>query len=131
MQCLWISGPTGAGKSWWARNSIGVDGWRWYPKELTKWWCGYNDEEVVILDDVTPEDFEFLNRNLRIWADIYPFMAEKKGGGSIIRPKRIVVTSNYKIQEIFTRRSDREPIERRFGELFMKGRDIDNNPIFI
>lgn len=48
----------------------------------------------------------------------------------MVRPKRIIVTSNYKIREVFFRAGDYEPLLARFEEKFMRGRDINNNPIF-
>lgn len=126
MENIWVYGATRVGKSYWARHS--ADGLAVYPKEKTKWWCGYKGEPVVVIDDVQPEHADFLAGALKIWADTYPFMAENKGGGSLIRPQRIIVTSNYRLDEVFFRPGDREPLHARFLELWMKGRD-DNGAI--
>lgn len=56
-------------------------------------------------------------------------MAEVKGGGHMIRPERFIVTSNYKIDEVFYKASDREPMHARFIEKMMIGHD-DNGAIF-
>lgn len=84
----------------------------------------------MIVDDVCVEDGEVMCSLLKNWADVYPFIAEKKGSSMMVRPKRIIVTSNYKIREIFYRAGDYEPLEARFNEIFMQGRDNNNKPIF-
>jgi len=48
------------------------------------------------------------------WADKYPFPAEVKGGTIKLRPQRIIVTSNYRIEECWVKHQDYEPIKRRF-----------------
>ena len=103
-------GPTGSGKSYKARNDY-PDA---YIKDAsTKWWCGYKDQENVIIDDFDERNKDLV-RSLKIAADKYPFIAEIKGGSLNIRPKRIIVTSNYSPQEIWTKHQDLEPILRRF-----------------
>lgn len=107
----WWVGPTGSGKS---RRL-----WELYPehygKALNKWWDGYNDEEVVAIEEMDPEHGKFLGHFLKIWADRYPFSPEIKGGHmKKIRPTKIIVLSNYTIDECFERVQDRDPIKRRF-----------------
>ena len=90
---LWIVGPSGTGKSHFAHETYPGA----YKKEFNKWWDNYREEneahQTVILDDL---HYKWAKKErLKNWADIYPFMAEYKGGSMLIRPKRIVVTSNY------------------------------------
>lgn len=107
----WHVGPPGIGKS----RSVSVANPGAYLKSAgTKWWDGYTDQEVVIIEDFDAYNVA-MSQNLKIWADRYPFIAEMKNGASYIRPKKIIVTSNYLPTEIWT--TDRmccEAMERRF-----------------
>jgi len=50
-------------------------------------------------------------QHLKVWGDHYPFTAEGKGYTlDKIRPKRIIVTSNYRISDIYEDPKDHEPI---------------------
>ncbi len=94
---VWIHAPTGFGKSYYARHQ-----WPdYFDKDPNKWWDGYRDQATVILDDISPMDCRFLGRNLKRWADEYPFNAQEKGSSKVIRPQRIIVTSQYSIAECF------------------------------
>lgn len=56
-----------------------------------------------------------INANhMKKWADIYKFACEVKGGRMQIRPKHIIVTSNWSIREVYPDPQDYEPLERRF-----------------
>lgn len=53
--------------------------------------------------------------NLKKWCNQKPFMLENKYGVMRnIRPKHIIVTSNYTIEEIWTKSKEREALLRRF-----------------
>nr|WAE43032.1 MAG: replication associated protein [Cressdnaviricota sp.] len=109
---IWITGQSGCGKSRWVRDNHPV----FYSKPMSKWWDGYANEDVVLLDDFDPTHGKFLAYFLKIWADHYVFNAEVKGGMLRIRPKTVIVTSQYTIDQCFESQEDKDAISRRFAQ---------------
>lgn len=106
---VWYYGDTGTGKSHAAR----VDFPEAYLKLPNKWWDGYCGQEYVIIDDFDKKH-EMLGYHLKIWSDQYAFPCETKGGYGNIRPKKIVVTSNYHPKDIWSDFQTLGPLMRRF-----------------
>jgi len=107
---IWLIGASGAGKSRGVRDRYPLV----YPKPLNKWWDGYTDQTHILLDDVDENQTAWIGNFLKIWADHYPFIAEKKGGSRLIRPESIIVTSQYSIEHLFKCRLLIDALIRRF-----------------
>jgi len=116
---VWIKGLAGCGKSFEARNSFPDH----YPKMANNWWDQYQDQDVVILEDVD-KFMVSLGGKIKIWADEYNFVAEIKNGSLRIRPKLFIITSQYSIEDIWTDDETRDALLRRFTVVTKLDRDI-------
>lgn len=110
MAGIWIHGEAGCGKT----RKVFETYPELYPKSINKWWCGYQGEEVVLLDDIEPSHGSWIGYFLKIWGDRYPFIGEEKGGSGKIRPKKIIVTSQYTIEQIWSDEETKAALLRRF-----------------
>jgi len=108
-QMLWYWGKSRTGKS---RAAIALFP-KPYKKLCNKWWDGYVDQHAVVIEDFDALHWA-LGTHLKIWADRYPFNAEIKGGQVMIRPKVIIVTSNYHPSSIWHNEETLVPITNRF-----------------
>lgn len=124
---IWYVGEPGCGKSHAARS---LDQ-GYYLKPMNKWWDGFiaQKHQTVVLEDLDLEQ-TFMGHYLKNWADKWSFAAEKKGATIQIRPKRIVVTSNYTIEQIWS--SDPalvQALKRRFKVTVFPPRNSPFNPM--
>lgn len=120
---FWYFGKTGGGKSKMVQERY-PDHWR---KTKDMFWDGYEYQEVVQLEDVDELWGEAL-WEIKVWADHYVFNGKIKHLPPIkLRPRMIVVTSNYSIEELYTRVFKRQgcnfdkeliaAVQRRFTEI--------------
>jgi len=118
---IWITGLSGCGKT---RSVL-----RAYPscyiKPRNLWWDGYQSEPVVLIDDMDKFD-RALGGKLKHWADFAPYIGEFKGVGSRrIRPSKLIVTSQYKIEDIWDDEETLSALLRRFVVIEkVQGQDI-------
>ncbi len=88
--CTWIWGPSGAGKTTYAKILAGKR--PYYVKDGTdKWWPNYNGEPVVIIDDYAGA-FPYA-KLMRIVGNDYPWFAEVKGGFVSFAALEVIFTS--------------------------------------
>lgn len=105
----WWYGKTGTGKSW-HLNQLYPNHFR---KKKNKWWDGYKGEAIIGIEEWSPEN-KMTTDQLKEWADRYPFKAETKGSElGNIRPMKIIVLSNFTIEECFGHQ-DAEALNRKF-----------------
>jgi len=109
---IWIWGKSGTGKSHIARKMWSP----FYDKPCTKWWCGYRGQANVIIDDIDKKHASWIGSFLKRWADKYSFPNEHKGSGGQIRPKQVVCTSQYSLEQLFDGK-ELEALQRRFVQL--------------
>lgn len=124
---LWLQGPPRTGKSHFARTNFEP----LYLKDTNKWWDGYKDEPYVLIDELEPQH-AFMSSWIKKWVDRWPFSAETKGSKALIRPKLIIVTSNYSIAEVFAGVPSWAAIEQRFlvrSFSTQDGRPVSQTPL--
>lgn len=114
LENYWYHGDTGTGKSRAARAWCHARGLAFYLKDLTTWWCGYEHEPVVIIDEFGPDAAKLLGEQLKIWTDHYVCRVQPKFGSMLIRPKHFIICSNWTLQTLFSTHATSSPLERRF-----------------
>lgn len=112
---IWIYGPAGSGKSRWVRDECKRQCLSLYPKLVNKWWDGYQGQEIVVMDDIDPKH-EFLSQQLKLWTDRYGVILENKGGACVDNYKWFIITSQYRINDIWKDDETRDALKRRIKE---------------
>lgn len=104
---FWLYGAPGIGKSFSIRKKFPD----LYVKGQHRWWDGYINEKVVLLDDFDSFD---LSHNLKIWSDNYIFTAEVKCGTITPSYELFFVTSNYDLNYFYQEPMLKKAMIRRF-----------------
>jgi hypothetical protein len=111
VQVFW--GPTGTGKSRRAWDEVLAIGGPVYVKDpRTKFWCGYRNEALVVLDEFRGGiDIAHLLR----WLDRYPVCVETKGSAIALVGTQWWITSNLHPRDWYPEcdESTRLALERR------------------
>lgn len=117
---IWIQGTPGAGKTFIRRLIERAYGFTPYSKSLNKWWDRYQQEQIVIIDEVSKGNAAWIGDFLKIWADEYGSSGEIKGGRTPLSYRVLIVTSNYHIEELWGDDTSMiEAIDRRFMRFTM------------
>ncbi len=77
LRAVWLYGGTGVGKSFMARKIAGAFSLEYYTKEPDKWWDGYEEEKIVIMDDFRSGHYNFVYMLKTV--DIYPLKKQAAG----------------------------------------------------
>lgn len=114
VRCFWIYGPTGTGKS----HAVETAYPNCYKKAMDdlKWFDGYQGEEVIYLEDIDKYQVKWGGLLKRL-ADRWPMQASIKGTMAYIRPSIVLVTSNYRIEDIWSDTATVDPLLRRFTQI--------------
>lgn len=100
MKVIVCQGPTGTGKSRWAKETFPDAYW----KQRSVWWCGYEGHKTIVIDEFygwLPYD------TLLRLCDRYPLYLETKGGQVNCEADTIIITTNstpeswYKTEKYF------------------------------
>lgn len=114
VRCYWIYGLTGTGKS----HAVETAYPNCYKKAMDdlKWFDGYQGEEEIYLEDIDKYQVKWGGLLKRL-ADRWPMQASIKGAMAYIRPSVVLVTSNYRIEDIWTDSATVDPLLRRFTQI--------------
>lgn len=89
-------GPSGAGKTRAVYDERGDR--QIYQKDGSKWWDGYDGQEIVLLDDFAGSDDIPPTELLKI-LDRYPHRVQTKGGYVVLAPAIFIITTMVSHQE--------------------------------
>lgn len=70
--------------------------------------------EVVVIDEFAKDFPQDIKRLIKVWGDRLPFTAESKGISHKIRPKLVIITSNWSIEQVFTDPIDIAAMRKRY-----------------
>ena len=106
-------GKTGTGKTRFVMNQI-MDSSFWSPYDY-KWFCGYEGQKIVLLDDYRGE---YKLQMLLKLLDRYPMQVPTKGGHTEWLPTKVYITSNIHPNEWYPD-ADRYSVAALFRRLHL------------
>ena len=119
-EVIWLWGTTGSGKTFEATLRSN----NYYIHNGTKWWNGYRQQEVVILDDYCWDKSEQGFRYLLRLLDSYAIQVETKGGMVYFNSPIIYITCEFSPHDIFPEGNMLNQVLRRID--FIKECKIPN-----
>lgn len=113
---IWIYGPTGVGKTKYIYDRHNAED-IWTSLEDGRFWEGYENQEVVLLDDFRA-DFCKFHVLLKI-LDRYPYRVQVKGSSRQLNSKYMYITSPYSPYEVYSSKSqeDVKQLIRRISKI--------------
>ena len=102
IEVIWYFGIAGSGKT---KKVFDTEVNIFRPTSY-KWWEGYDNHKVVLLDDWRPDWCGF-DKLLKL-TDIYPFRIQTKGGSREVQYDKIYITSHLSPREYFETMEDAE-----------------------
>ena len=117
---VWFYGPTGTGKSRVANEIAPTAYWK---AGGTKWWCGYQGDLSVIIDDYRRDLCTF--HQLLTLLDRYPCLVENKGGSAQFVSNLVIITSPKSPEDTWEGRTDEDLMQlaRRIEVIVRFGAD--------
>lgn len=111
-----LKGPTGVGKSYWARQLAHYHRMTLYSKiiqaeDKTSWFDGYTDQNILLFDDFGRGQVGF--RQFLTYLDIYALKVQTKGGTVDAAWNTVIITSNEEPSSWFNQYIDIAPLLRR------------------
>jgi len=127
---IYIHGDAGIGKSYLARSLFPDE--PVYTKNPNKYFDGYQNETIIIWDDLDLMHPSMFSYYFKIWTDRYGVRGEIKGSTIPLNHKYFIFTSQYKFEEMFTDLKTREAMGRRcFIYEMAHYKDIDVRTQFV
>lgn len=105
-EVILLIGPPGVGKTSKIKELYPDAYW----KDHSKWWNGYQGQEVVIFDDMDWSKFTF--ERFKVFANHNPLQIEVKGGKTQFLAKTIIIVDNYEPQEWWQKADGRSLIHK-------------------
>lgn len=96
---FWLVGSPGTGKTRFAYNISTPN--NVFIKDPSKWFDHYTEQEFLLIEEVDKRNGKDNSYLLKRMADHYPLLGERKGGYLYLRHKTAIVTSNYRISDIW------------------------------
>jgi hypothetical protein len=126
---IYIYGKSEVGKSTLARDLF--PGELVYNKLHNKWFDGYQNESVIIWDDLGLTHPLYFSDYFKVWTDRHGVRGETKGGVIPLNHKYFIFTSQYSLEEMFTDPKTYEAMRRRcFVYEMVHYKEVDVRSIF-